>query len=96
MKLKNIFVSDNLGTEKVLVSTNDNIFSGLIRCNETASFIIDCLSVDITVDEIVDKVIKRYNVDKQKARCSVQKIISQLKEINVLEDSKPPVNTVLF
>lgn len=85
MKLKNIFVSDNFGTEKVLVSTNDNIFSGLIRSNETASFIIDCLSVDITVNEIVDKVIKRYNVDESKARCCVQKIISQLKEINVLE-----------
>lgn len=86
MKLRNIFVSDTLGDEKILVSTNDNIFNGLIRTNEAASFIIDCLYVDTTVDEIVDKVIKRYDVTKQKASYSVQNIISQLKEINVLED----------
>ena len=67
MKLRNIFVSDTLGDEKILVSTNDNIFNGLIRTNEAASFIIDCLYVDTTVDEIVDKVIKRYDVTKQKA-----------------------------
>lgn len=86
MKLKNIFVSDTLGDEKILVSTNDNIFNGLIRTNETASFIIDCLYVDTTFDEIVDKVVKRYDVTEQKARYSVQNIISQFKGINVLED----------
>ena len=45
MKLLNIFESEEINNEKVMVSLDSKKFNGLIRANETASYIIDCLKV---------------------------------------------------
>ena len=40
MKLNKGFITHNDGSEKLLVSTGASKFSGLVRSNETAGFII--------------------------------------------------------
>ena len=42
MKLKKSFITHTTGNEQILVAA-DNSFSGLVRSNQTAAFIVDCL-----------------------------------------------------
>ena len=60
-------------------------FHGILKTNETGSFIIECLRTQTSEEEIVDKMLKEYKVDKERARIGVQKIIHQLQEIDALE-----------
>ena len=51
----NNFLVHNDGENKLLVSTGATKFSGLVRGNSTAGFIIECLEEETTEDEIVKK-----------------------------------------
>lgn len=74
--------------EQVMVSVDNSVFSGIARSNETAAFIIDCLSFNTTVDEITHNLCENYDVDEQTAKCDVQNIIEQLDSIGALEWSQ--------
>ena len=52
MKLNKGFITHNDGSEKLLVSTGASKFSGLVRSNETAGFIIHCLENETKKDYI--------------------------------------------
>ena len=53
MKLKDTFVSHITNGEQILVDVSSS-FSGLIRSNKTAAFIVDQLKSETTLDSIVD------------------------------------------
>ena len=55
MKINKAFITHDDGGQKLLVSTGASKFSGLVRSNETAGFIIDCLENDTTEAEIMKK-----------------------------------------
>ena len=84
MKIKNIFESEELNNERIMVSLDNAEFNGLIRANQTASFILDCLKEDCTIETIVQQMITVYGISKEKAYEGVCKIVSQLKELNLL------------
>lgn len=85
MKIKDIFEEEIIGSDKVMVSLDNNVLNGIVRANETASYIISCLKYDTTEDTIVQNVCNKYNIDIDLARKGVVKILSQLKELNLLE-----------
>ena len=58
MKLNKAFLTHDDGEQKLLVSTGASKFSGLVRSNETAGFIITCLENETTEAEIVAKMQK--------------------------------------
>ena len=60
MKLNSGFIAHDDGNDKLLVSTGATKFSGLVRSNPTAGFIIGCLEQDTTEDEIVKKMTKKW------------------------------------
>ena len=85
MKLSSGFIAHSEGDDKLLVPTGAAQFSGLVRSNATAGFIIGCLEHDTTEDEIVSKMLKKWNVSEETARRDVRKIIGQLKEIGAID-----------
>lgn len=85
MKIKNIFESEKIGNEEVMVSLNSEIFSGIIRTNDTASFIISCIKEDTTLEEVSLKLCSKYQISQEQASKAVNKIISQLLELNLIE-----------
>ena len=85
MKLSEAFLSHDDGNEKIVVSTGAAKFSGLARANETAGFIITCLETDTTEDEIVSKMLSKYDAPEEVIRRDVQKIIGQLREIGAID-----------
>lgn len=86
MKLNSGFLAHNDGENKLLVSTGSTDFSGLVRSNETAGFIIECLENDTTVDEIVAKMQKKYSGPKEAMERDVRKIIAQLGKIGAIDE----------
>lgn len=85
MKLNNGFLAHNDGDEKLLVSTGAAKFSGLVRSNATAGFIIECLEKETTEDEIIAKMQKKWDVSDEIARKDVRKIIDQLRKIGAID-----------
>ena len=86
MKLNKGFIAHDDGNEKLLVSTGASKFSGLVRSNETAGFIISCLESETTEAEIVEKLQKKYDGPKDEMEHDVKNIIAQLRKIGAIDD----------
>ncbi len=86
MKLNSAFLTHDDGDQKLLVSTGASKFSGLVRSNETAGFIISCLDNDTTEAEIVAKMQQQYDGPKEAMERDVKKIIDQLRKIGAIDE----------
>ena len=86
MKINKAFITHDDGNQKLLVSTGASKFSGLVRSNETAGFIISCLENDTTEAEIVAKLQKKYDGPKEAMECDVKKVIDQLRKIGAIDE----------
>lgn len=86
MKLNPKFLTHETKGEHITVSTTGTKFNGLIRNNPTAAFIVESLKNDTTESEIVDKMLEKYDVDRNTAEKDVASIISQLRRIGAVID----------
>lgn len=86
MKINKGFIAHNDGEDTLLVSTGASKFSGLVRSNPTAGFIINCLTSDTSEAEIVSKMQKEFDAPKDVLERDVKKIIDQLRKIGAIDD----------
>ena len=86
MKLNSGFITHNDGENKLLVSTGATKFSGLVRGNSSAGFIIECLEQETTEDEIIAKMCQKWDVSEDDARRDVRKVVGQLRGIGAIND----------
>ena len=86
MKLNPKFLTHETKGEHITVSTTGTKFNGLIRINSTAAFIVESLKSDTTESEIVDKMLAKYDVDRDTAEKDVADIISKLRSIGAVID----------
>lgn len=87
MKLKYDFVVNNVAGETVAVSVGDTAdrFNGYIKLNETAAFIFGLLKNDISRDEIVASVLKKYPDATMDTACeSVDELLEKLSTAGLL------------
>ena len=82
MKIKDIFEEELIGVDKVMVSLDNSVLNGIVRANETASYIISCLKQETTEEQIISNVCCRYNI----AQKGVSKILFQLRELNLIDE----------
>ncbi len=85
MKLKKEFIVHESDGEQIMVSTGKN-FNGMVRSNKTAAFIIDCLSKDTTEEEIIKKMLERYDASEDVIAKSVSSVLTKLREIGAIDD----------
>lgn len=86
MKLNSGFISHTDGDEKLLVSTGASKFSGLVRSNGTAGFILSCLEQDTTEEAIITRMLQTYDAPREIIERDVKKILGQLREIGALDE----------
>lgn len=84
MKLLNIFESEEINNEKVMVSLDSEKFNGLIRANDTAGYIIDCLKNDTSENELIINMVKKYGITEERASLGVSIILKQLRELGLI------------
>ena len=85
MKLKDTFVSHVTNGEQILVDVSSS-FSGLIRSNKTAAFIIDQLKSETTLDSIVDAMFEKYDAPKEVLRRDAQAVIDKLRSVGAIDE----------
>ncbi len=86
MKLNKDFVTHMSNGKQVLVCVDRNKFSGMVRSNETAAFIIDLLKNEVSEEEIIETMLKEYSVDRETVEKDVTKVLETLRGINALDE----------
>ena len=86
MKLKSGFVSQTLGDPQFLVPMGGEAFSGVVRSNETAAFIIDLLREETTEERIVDAMWEQYDAPREQIAAGVREVLSVLRGIRALDE----------
>lgn len=86
MKLKEDFITQDIEGTQFLVSMGAEEFSGIVRSNKTAAFIVDCLKEETTAEAIVEKMAAKYDADRETIAADVAEIINTLRGIHALEE----------
>ncbi len=86
MKLKNEFVTVLNNDTFVTVSTDTKLFSGMLRGNSTAAFIMKCLEEEISFDKLIEKICDSYEADYETVKTDVEQVIEKLRLINAIDE----------
>lgn len=88
MKLKEGWMLTDMGGEYVAVPTRESAehFSGIVRLNETGKDIWEGLSEGLTEEGIVEKLTGLYDVEKDRARAAVARVLEMLKQEGLVEE----------
>ncbi len=86
MKLKNDFITQDIDGVQFLVPVGAGSFSGVVRSNKTAAFIVDCLREETTEESIVDKMCEKYDAPREQIAKDVSDVINTLRGINAIEE----------
>ena len=86
MKLSPGFLTHESRGEHITVSTGGTEWSGLIRSNPTAAFIIECLKSDTTEAAIIDKLLEKYDVERSVAETDTAAVIAKLRSIGAVTE----------
>lgn len=86
MKLKDGFITHDSDGEQIMVAVGDAAaqFHGLVRSNQTAAFIIDCLKQENTEEQIVDAVLEQFDASREMVTRDVHQMIANLKQIGAI------------
>lgn len=85
MKLKDTFITHMSNGEQILVDSSGH-FSGLIRNNGSAAFIVNCLKSETTVEQIVDEMYQEYDASKEVLEKAVNDVISKLRQAGAIDE----------
>ncbi len=86
MKLKKDFVTQMIDGTQFLVPLGGESFHGIVRSNETAAFVGDCLKEETTAGAIVDAMCEKYDAPREVIAADVEKILGILRGIGALEE----------
>lgn len=85
MKLKDTFITHTANNEQILVDTSGK-FSGIVRNNKTAAFIVDCLKEETSADDIVDKMVEEYDAPLEDIKKGVEDVLDTLRKVGALDE----------
>ena len=86
MRLKNDFIAQVIDGVQYLVPVGAEQFSGMLRNNKTAAFIVDCLKEETTEETVVDAMCEKYDAPREKIAEDVKGILSILRSVGALEE----------
>ncbi|MBQ7455390.1 MAG: PqqD family protein [Clostridia bacterium] len=86
MKLKDDFITQDIDGTQFLVAIGAEVFSGIVRSNKTAAFIVNRLQEETTEEKIVDAMCANYDAPRAVIAADVAEILGILRGINALEE----------
>ena len=86
MKLKYQFMIQKVGDHymAVDVSGDNSDFKGVIKLNETGKFIFECLKEDISIDDLIAKVMNEFDGTKEDVGSSIKEYCQTLQDKGLL------------
>ncbi len=88
MKIKDGFVIEKVGDGYLAVAVGERAeeFSGLVRMNSTGAFLWKLIEErDLSSEELLDALLREYDVDKETASADIARFERQLSEGGILE-----------
>ena len=86
MKIKESFLAQTIDGVQYLVPVDTDIFSGVVRGNATAAFIMDQLKKETTSEAIIDAMCARYDAPRDEIAADVNEILDTLRSVGALEE----------
>ena len=86
MKLKPEFITQDIDGTQFLVPVGAEAFSGVVRSNRTAAFIVDCLKEETTPDAIVDAMCRKFDAPRETIAADVANVLDTLRSIHAIDD----------
>ena len=77
MKLNNNYTIKHILDSDILINIKDD-FNGVIKLNKTSKDIIDGINNNLSVDEIINNLKDKYDVDSNELDKDVHKFIDEL------------------
>lgn len=88
MKIKDGFVLEEVGGSYLAVAVGDrtNSFTGLVRLNSTGAYLWNILAEeDVTRDELIDKMLSTYEVEREVVERDVDAFCNKLIDNGIIE-----------
>ena len=86
MKLDPKFVTRDMPDSQIMVAVGSAAFSGMVKSNKTAAFIIDQLKAETTKEQILEAVLAQYDVDPAVAEADIDKVLGKLRSIGAIQE----------
>ena len=86
MELKKKLIKRNIAGDYILVPVGDTVLStsGMFILNEVGAFIWDALPNVASENEILDLILKEFDVDAQQAGQDISEFMQQLKDMEII------------
>ena len=89
MKLKEDYIIYNASEEELIaIATGDEAdnFNGLLRANKTAGAIMEYLKEEMSEDELVSRMLERFDASEEEIREGVKDVLDTLRSVGALEE----------
>lgn len=86
MKLKDSFITQDIDGTQFMVAVGETSFTGIVKSNKTAAFIVDCLKTETTKERIVDAMCRKYDAPRERIEADVEGILNKLRGIGALDE----------
>lgn len=88
MKASTGFILRNLAGEYVVMPAGDNIgaFGGAILMNELSAFVWEQLKVSVSHDELLARILDRYEVEEKTAAADLDALLAEMKRMGIIEE----------
>ena len=84
MKLKESFMTHQNKADYMMIDASGN-FAGRIHSNATTAFIVECLRTETTREEIIQKMLAKYDADETTVARDVDRIVEAFKRIGAID-----------
>ena len=86
MKLKDTFITQEIEDTQFMVAVGEASFTGIVKSNKTAAFIVDSLKEETTKEQIVDAMCRKYDAPRERIEADVEIVLNKLRGIGALDE----------
>lgn len=87
MKLKKNFILREVAGTFLVVAVGDAVkeFNKAINLNSTGAFLWKQLENEVSEEELIDKLLDEYEIDRETAQRDISEFLQRLREANLLD-----------
>ncbi len=85
MKIKAGLSLNVMGDAFVVVADDPEVFRGMIKLNKSGAFVFDLMQAETSEKDIIDKIVKKYDIDEKTASDDLIAYIETFKAAGLIE-----------
>lgn len=86
MKLKTDFVTQDVDGVQYLIPLGGEAFTGVIRSNETAAFVVELLKEETDEAALTEAMAAEYDAPREVLAAAVAQVLDTLRSVGALEE----------